>query len=112
MIRETAFAKTDCLGNNIQEVSGGFDLTNFTLPDVGDKIDIWNRLVTFDKSTTLKELIGTKYDMLAHRIISTGVAEATPADVSFHAGVKEVVFKVNGKRKVYRSNGYKFWSRG
>jgi hypothetical protein len=103
----TAYARTNCLGVNFDVHTSGFDLTALQSFDYSNRIDVWDRRVDLERNCVLRDLFGTKYDLLARKVEESGVRQDAKVKASAHAGVKEII----AGKKEFRITGSKWWSR-
>jgi len=110
MMGYSAQAITDSLG---RITDGGFDLTNLSPAEAGERMDPWVREVTLRGTTTLNEVLTKdkylKYDLLASILVNE---EKVPLDTQVQlltsGHIKEIrTLKSNGETVIrrYRCNG-------
>jgi len=107
MIRETAFQTTGATGVFFKEFTSGFDLTSLESFKHGNRVDVWERAVDLEKTCKLRDLLGTKFDLLVRKAQEAGIKLDDKVTASSAGGIKEI--KTN--KKELRLMGSKYWVR-
>ena len=100
----TANARTDETG---RAVSGEFQAGLKTVPLYGERRDPWSVRVKREKKCCLGDLLGTKYDLLAHYLENQGVSLLAECTAGRDGIIRSVI--CNGTE--YRSSSAEIFTR-
>lgn len=100
-------------GTNGKPTFGAFDLSNMYVDPAGERIEQWDREVSYQGSCTLQELFDNdsliRYNLLAGILLNDEKIDPnTPLDYYASGNVKEVRIGKTSYKKIYRVVGNKY----
>ena len=100
-------------GTNGKPTFGAFDLSNMYVDPAGERIEHWDREVSYQGSCTLQELFDNdkliRYNLLAGILLNDEKIDPnTPVDYYASGNVKEVRVGKTSYKKIYRVVGNKY----
>lgn len=100
-------------GTNGKPTFGAFDLSNMYVDPAGERIEHWDREVSYQGSCTLQELFDNdkliRYNLLAGILLNDEkIDPSTPVDYYASGNVKEVRVGKTSYKKIYRVVGNKY----